>query len=286
MKKNVLVTGATGFIGKYVVATLLKQGFAVIATSARPEKAAEADWYKDVTYIPFLLDQWDPATDLFSFFGKPDLLIHLAWEGLPNYKSSFHIDENLPRHKTFLGNLLSNGLTDLTVVGTCFEYGMQNGELEESMPSTPANPYAIAKDELRKYLESMQSWYSFSFKWARLFYMYGIGQNPNSLLSQLDKALQNGDPIFNMSGGEQIRDYLAVEKVAAGIVQVAIQQKVTGIINIASGIPVTVKQLVEDHLREKQAKIFLNLGHYPYPDFEPMYFWANIKKLKTITVYE
>ena len=66
---------------------------------------------------------------------------------------------------------------------------------------------------------------TFDCKWIRLFYMYGEGQNPNSLLSQLQTALQNGDQEFNMSGGEQERDYLPIEKVAEYIVTIALQNK-------------------------------------------------------------
>src|SRR5205085_3838924 len=123
----------------------------------------------------------------------PDLAIHLAWEGLPNYKSAFHEEVNYPRHLAFLSNLLRNGLKDLSVTGTCFEYGMQEGCLTEDMPCYPANPYARAKDRLRTSLEQLQAEYDFVLKWIRLFYMYGKGQHPNSLLSQLDKALAAGE---------------------------------------------------------------------------------------------
>jgi dTDP-6-deoxy-L-talose 4-dehydrogenase (NAD+) len=159
---------------------------------------------------------------------------------------------------------------------------MQEGPLTEDMSAMPSNPYAIAKNELRKSLEELKQCYSFSVKWVRLFYMYGRGQNPNSLFSQLDKALENNDQIFNMSGGEQTRDYLPIEKVAEYIVKIALQEKVTGIINCCSGHPVTVKQLVEDYLQKRNKAIKLNPGYYSYPDYEPMHFWGNTNKLKTI----
>ena len=112
--------------------------------------------------------------------------------------------------------------------------------------------------------------------------MYGQGQNPNSLFSQLDKALTNGDAVFNMSGGEQVRDYLPVEKMATYIVDIALQNKITGIINCCSGVPVTVKELVETYLKERNKNISLNLGYYPYSDYEPMRFWGDNSKLKSI----
>ena len=280
--RKVLVTGATGFIGNYVVQELLTQGYHVLATSADPNKVRRMSWFTQVKYIPFDLGNMDPSTNYFQFFKNPDLLIHLAWEGLPNYKSSFHVQVNLPRQKAFLENLIQNGLSDLTVTGTCLEYGMQEGALREDMPALPSNPYATAKDDLRKSLQSLQGTHSFSLKWIRLFYMYGKGQNPNSLLSQLDNAMNENKKIFNMSGGEQVRDYLPVEKVAEYIVKIALQKEVTGIINCCSRKPVTIKEFVEDYLKEKNKNIQLNLGYYPYPDYEPMRFWGDNSKLKTI----
>jgi nucleoside-diphosphate-sugar epimerase len=213
-------------------------------------------------------------------------MIHLAWEGLPNYKSSFHKEINLPRHFSLLQNLIQNGLKDLAVTGTCFEYGMQEGCLQEDMPVFPANPYAQAKNTLRVELQRLQAQYAFEFKWIRLFYMYGKGQNPNSLLSQLDKALAAHEPVFNMSGGEQVRDYLPIEKVAEYIVGIALQKQVTGVINCCSGEPVKIKDLVNHYLAQKEQSIALNLGHYPYPDYEPMRFWGDNTKLKNILTNE
>jgi len=112
--------------------------------------------------------------------------------------------------------------------------------------------------------------------------MYGKGQNANSLLSQLERSVAGGDKVFNMSGGEQVRDYLPVEKVAEYIVAIAMQNNVQGIVNCSSNNPVTVKKLVEDYLIQNDKHISLNLGYYPYADYEPMAFWGDNTKLKTI----
>jgi len=279
---KILVTGATGFIGGFVVSELLSQGHKVIASSINEEKARRASWYPAVKYIPFQLAEFDPSDDLYQFFDQPDSLVHLAWEGLPNYNSLFHLDVNYPRHALFLENMVRFGLRDMTVAGTCLEYGMQQGCLDENMPSAPGNPYAKAKDLLRERLSQLQQAIPFHLKWARLFYMYGQGQNPNSLFSQLDAALKRGDKIFNMSGGEQVRDFLPVEKVAEYVAKIAVQNRIEGIINCCSGKPVTVKQLVLDYLKEKEKDIKLNFGYYPYPDYEPMSFWGDNSLIRTL----
>jgi len=280
--KRVLVTGATGFIGQYVVDRLLSEGHSVIATSATEERARKTSWFDQVRYIPFNLNAFDPGTDYHRFFGQPEVLIHLAWEGLPNYTSGFHLEVNYPRHAAFLGNLVRHGLRDLTVTGTCLEYGMQEGCLREDMPVRPAVAYARAKDTLRQRLQQLQTEMSFSLKWVRLFYMYGKGQNPGSLFSQLDRALENGDESFNMSGGEQVRDFLPVEKAAEYLAKIALQGRAEGIINCCSGVPVQLKQWVQNYLNARQKSIRLNLGYYPYPGYEPMSFWGDNSKIKAL----
>jgi len=280
--KKILVTGATGFIGDYVIKYLLNKNYPVIATSLSESNARKKDWFEDVTYISFDFKNIDPNKDYYKFFQQPDLLIHLAWEGLPNYKSEVHTKINLPLQSAFLKNIIANGLKDITVTGTCFEYGMQEGCLREDADAHPANFYGIAKNELRNYLEELQKNISFNFKWIRLFYLYGYGKNPNSLLSQLDEALANNEKVFNMSGGQQVRDYLPIEKAAEYIVKIALQQKVQGVINCCSGQPITVEEFVKEYLEKKNKKISLNLGYYPYPDYEPMAFWGDNNKLKSI----
>lgn len=283
--KKILVTGATGFIGNYVIEQLLEKNYIVIASSANDLKAREKSWFSRVIYKACNLELVNDHINYYDFFDKPDKMIHLAWEGLPNYKAPFHIEINLPRHQRFLENLLANGLKDLTVTGTCFEYGMKEGALTEDMPVSPANPYGIAKNNLRNFIDQLQKKYTFSFKWIRLFYMYGKGQSPKSLLSQLENALNNNE-MFNMSGGEQIRDFLPVENVADYILRIVMQNDINGIINCCSGQPVTVKQFIEDYLKRNHKKIQLNLGYYPYPDYEPMHFWGDNTKLKNILHHE
>ncbi|MDQ6763128.1 MAG: NAD-dependent epimerase/dehydratase family protein [Bacteroidota bacterium] len=276
---KILITGARGFICKYVVTELLKYDHEIIATTSRHEIPASSDHLK---FVFLDLNNISDKENYFVKLEKPDVLIHLAWQGLPNYKSLFHFEDNLPAHYSFLKNLVSNGLKKIVVTGTCFEYGMKDGCLLEDMVTDPQNPYAIAKDSLRKFLFALQEKKSFDCTWIRLFYMYGKGQNPNSLLSQLDMALLNGDEIFNMSGGEQIRDYLPVEKVAEYIVKISLQNEVSGIVNCCSGKPVKVKDFVENYLKENNKPIKLNTGFYPYPDYEAMAFWGDDTKLKKI----
>lgn len=276
---KILVTGASGFIGSYVLDYLVNNtNHQVIATSRNKEKVKDKTWYSKVQF--FEADLYSKKRNFLDFFDNPDMLIHLAWSNLPNYTKSFHITENLVKDILFLENILDHGLKQLVVTGTCFEYGMQEGELRESMLTQPQNPYSIAKDTLRKFLEIKTKENNIRFLWLRLFYMFGAGQSSNSIISQLESAIQKGERQFNMSGGEQLRDYLPVEKVAEYIVKCALNRKAIGVINISSGKPVKLRNLIEDYLKTIGKDIKLNLGYYPYSSIEPMEFWGSDKKLK------
>ena len=272
---KIAVTGASGFIGRHVLTDLLEHGADVVAVT---RDAAHLNGV-DATVGIVEMDISNPPANCFERLGKPDVLIHLAWGGLPDYKSLHHFETELPRQYQFLKSLVEDGLPSMLVTGTCFEYGMRSGALSEEMLPQPDNPYGYAKNALRQQLQYLQSGRSFNLAWARLFYTYGEGQAATSLYPALKGAVMRGDKVFNMSGGEQLRDYLHISEIARQIVRLAMSQRDTGVINICSGNPVSVRRLAEQWLRENNWEIELNLGYYPYPDYEPMAFWGDRRLL-------
>ena len=274
---KVAVTGASGFIGRHVLTELLQHGVEIVAVT---RKASRLPGMSEAVRI-VEMDISQPAIDFFEKMGRPDVLIHLAWGGLPNYKSLHHFKNELPRQYHFLESMIEGGLASLLVTGTCFEYGMQFGELSSDMPTKPTNPYGYAKDALRKQLEFLRSIKPFNLTWGRLFYMYGDGQPSTSLYPKLKEAVLRGDKIFRMSGGEQLRDYLPVTEIARQIVHLALDQRDLSVVNICSGKPISVRKLVEQWLFENNWKIELNLGYYSYSDYEPMAFWGDQNRLNT-----
>lgn len=272
--KTVTVTGATGFVGRNVIKHLQKfNSFRVIATGRDEKRLREFG----TEYVVYDLNQ--ACDNCYERLGRPDLLIHLAWEGLPNYKELFHVERNLPASYRFLKCMIQQGLPCLTVTGTCYEYGLQNGCLTEDVTANPVTNYGIAKDSLRRFLEALQLHHAFRLHWARLFYMYGEGQNPKALIPLLDRAIDSGAKTFNMSGGEQLRDYLSVEEAAEMLVKVSIQKQIDGIINICSGMPVSIRHIVEQRITQQGGQVKLNLGVLPYPEHEPMAYWGDSTKL-------
>ena len=281
---KVAVTGSTGFIGRHVLAELANHPVEVIAIARRlPQGGPHCQDTKTGSVVAqgkfVQMDIQDVSSETFDQIGNPDVLVHLAWGGLPNYRSLHHFEEELLIQYRFLRTLVQSGLGSIVVTGTCFEYGMQSGPLSEDMEARANNPYGFSKDALRRQLEYLRAVHPFSLTWARLFYLYGEGQSENSLFQQLKRAVQHGDKVFNMSGGEQLRDYLPVADVAKYLVALALARKDIGVVNICSGKPISVRELVENWVEENGWAIGLNLGYYPYPDYEPLAFWGTRSKL-------
>jgi nucleoside-diphosphate-sugar epimerase len=269
---RVALTGATGFIGRHVAAELARRRVDTTLLVRRPPT-------EPTPHRTVLADCADAPADLYERAGRPDVLLHLAWGGLPNYDSTHHFEQELPAHYRFIKAMVAAGLPHVVVAGTCFEYGLQSGPLHEELPCAPDNAYGFAKDALRRELEFLRARQPFMLTWARLFYLHGEGQAPNSLLPLLHSAAERGDREFPMSGGEQLRDYLPVQAAAADLVGLALRRRDDGIVNLCSGRPVSVRSLVEGWIREHGWSIVPKLGHYPYPRHEPMAFWGDRGKL-------
>jgi dTDP-6-deoxy-L-talose 4-dehydrogenase (NAD+) len=277
---KVLVTGATGFVGRHVVQALLARGCEVRAVARNAETAADLSWINAVEFIA--ADIHAPTLNIQALTDGVDALVHLAWPGLPNYQALFHFEHNLMADYRFIKSAVEAGVSQVLVTGTCFEYGLQSGPLSEQTAAQPSNPYGLAKNTLRVFLQNLQQVQPFTLQWARLFYLHGEGQNPNSLLAALDRAIDAGDDSFNMSAGEQLRDYLAIETAAGYLAAILQQREFDGVINCASGQPISVRALVEQRLQARGSSIRLNLGHYPYPTHEPMAFWGVTDRLQQL----
>ena len=268
---TIAVTGASGFLGRYVVAELLRHPVNVIALSRDAQKLASLPAQVHVLQK----DLRAPGPRDYDELGRPDVLLHLAWEGLPQYQELFHFEQELPRQYQFLKGLINAGLPAVVVSGTCLEYGHQSGALREDLPARPTTAYGYAKAALYQQLVHLNRAHPFALTWARLFYLYGPGQHEQSLYSKLHRACAQGDRHFSMSGGEQLRDYLPVTEAARLLVALTLRQAPLGLINVCSGHPTSVRTLAEMWLRTLGNNMALDLGRYPYPDYEPMAFWGN-----------
>ena len=169
------IIGSSGFIGKSVIRE-------AISRNIDYKQWSHSSCDKKDYFNLLETDSWSLLMN-----SQPSTAILLSWPGLPNYSKAFHLNQNLPACMHLIDSLYKVGLKKLVVAGTCYEYGLQNGALKEDQLTDPINAYSIAKDSLRRYIFNNKTYSSLSCCWARIFYPYGLGQNPNSLLPSLQR---------------------------------------------------------------------------------------------------
>jgi nucleoside-diphosphate-sugar epimerase len=268
-KQKVLVTGATGFVGRHVVKQLVDNGYEVFSLVRDLEKAASLESLKKSTHIYFDITKppIKPTLPTDSIF------IHCAWGDVRDTLSLNHIETHLLDNYRAIKQIIEYGIRQILITGTCYEYGLQYGALKPSALTQPNTPYAIAKDTLHKSLRALQAKLDFELIWARLFYTYGAGQDEKSVISLFDKALQDNDEVFNMSFGEQLLDFLPVENVAEKIINLLSHRD--GVFNVCSGAPMSLRRLLENRAKEAGKTIRFNLGFYEYRKQDSLAIWGD-----------
>jgi dTDP-6-deoxy-L-talose 4-dehydrogenase (NAD+) len=273
VKTVVAVTGSEGFVGRHVVDSLTRSPGVEVVRIVRPGSRAEPKAGCRIVTADVLADSREHPLER----APADILVHLAWRGLNDFRSDEHRDQ-VTAHVRFLDRSVDAGVKRVVCAGTCLEYGLVEGEVDEESPAQPTIAYAQAKNELHKKLLEIMQHKAASLLWARIFYPFGPGQHSKSLWTSLQDAIDRADRTFPMSPGMQMRDYLPVEDVGAILAQLACADA-EGVLNVCSGEPVVLRQLVADWTQDRGSEIALEPGVYGYPDYEPMEFWGSRRRL-------
>jgi nucleoside-diphosphate-sugar epimerase len=253
---EVFITGATGFVGRYVVHGLVKHKYRINILCRNLEKAKSLfSEYKNIKFINFDIN--DDANIL--NFSPPDCLIHCAWSDLDNILSMSHSDTHFSAHRNFLSALIKKGISKIIITGSFSEYGLQQGPVCYSTPTAPVTPYGIAKDGLHKFLCELKKSFEFKLIWLRLFHVYANKNNLRGLFYELENAVKNNQTDFDMTSGEQLLDYMDVEIAADSIVKSMYLND--GVYNVCSGRPLPLKDIVKQWLQLNSYNIDLNLGN-------------------------
>jgi dTDP-6-deoxy-L-talose 4-dehydrogenase (NAD+) len=271
---KVALTGASGFVGSYLIKILLKKKNIEIFNLYRKHKIDN----KKVKNIKFDFHKLDDR--FYKQIKKIDILIHLAWDNLDDHNSYKHL-KTYKNNLSFLKKLISKKIKKIFIMGTCFEYGKRReGLLKENYKTYPSNNYAISKDKLRKSLfHFIKKKTETKIIWGRLFYLFGENQPKKTLYGSLKESIKRKNKKFNMSPGDQKRDYLHVRDVAMYVMLLSLFYKKSAIINICSGKGVKLLNIVKKWKKSLKGQIRLNLGYYNYSNKEPLNFWGSNDKL-------
>lgn len=234
---RIFITGGTGFIGKPLL-ELLSPKHQLLVLSRRPPKKNQ----NNITFIKGNLSNLPRLKSYIKRF-KPEAIIHLAWEGLPDYSVSQSF-KNLKYSLDLMLLAQEIGCSKFLGAGTCWEYGQRSGKLSEELASQPLNIFALAKDCFRRLGEAVSREGKISFVWMRFFYVYGPGQKSSSLIPHLIRSLKKGKrPVVKTP--EARNDFIYVEDVARAIAEIAARAKSSAIYNIGSGKLTRVGEIVK-----------------------------------------
>jgi nucleoside-diphosphate-sugar epimerase len=254
MPRRILVTGATGFLGRPAARLLEQRGWEVIGASSSGA---------DSTTAVDLLD--DAAVGKLLAETRPTHLLHAAWRAV--HGDVMRSTDNLTWLKASLSLVQAfrdSGGTRAAVLGTSAEYDWREGVLRNNVtPMRPGTIYGACKRALHVALEGYARATNLSLVWPRVFFLYGPGEHESRLAASVVRSLLRGE-LAECTHGRQIRDYLYIDDVAAGIVS-ALESDYNGAIDIVSGEGIAVRDLVTRIAQAMGREDLLKLGARPSP---------------------
>jgi UDP-glucuronate decarboxylase len=275
---KILITGAAGFIGSHIARQLVREGHEVHAV-VRPQTDL---WrLKDIRdSLHFihgdLLDS--------SFILPPssfDFCVHLAWYVEPGKYLHSPLNKDWVEASLRLARCLKEtGCRRFISAGTCFEYATSDPPRHESTPTAPSTVYVQSKLELFHKLPSV----GIDFAWVRFFYQYGPYEDARRLMPVVINLLRRGEEA-KLVPGDRLRDYLHIEDVASAVCAVT-QSKLTGAVNIGSGVPNTVRDIGLKIGELLNRPDLIKLGAFPWSPTEPMDILADNTKLREGTSWK
>jgi nucleoside-diphosphate-sugar epimerase len=225
---RILITGGTGFIGRYLLPLMNQHHIMLIGRSGNSPGGSNLKFLKADLAIPA---SWVEQVREFS----PEACIHLAWSGLPDYSLAKCI-ENFNINMELLGFLSDIKCNKIFVAGTCWEYGDLQAKVSEKYLPSPTNLFASFKTSIRLIGERLAVSKAVNLIWGRIFFVYGEGQRTTSLIPGCYQSFKNGKSP-ELRNPNAVNDFIHVSDVARAILRLIESHSAEGIFNIGSGKP-------------------------------------------------
>jgi UDP-glucose 4-epimerase len=278
---NILLTGATGFIGSEISKQIIESGNNLLALVR-----VESDLFRIADLLPSLqtlkyssLTEKKLIESLKKF--RPDILIHCGWKGVDDRDSYQQLEYNLPFVADSVELAYLTGCRQWLGIGSQAEYGIVNKPIVEETSLNPITMYGAAKAAAFYTSKILCKKYKLIFSWARIFSVYGPNDNKKYLIPYIIKNIISGKSP-QITKCEQKWDYLYVSDAASAILKIA-ELKLEGAFNIGSGNAVVLKEVVELIRNKINNKIELSYGSINYTNEQNMHLEADIRKLSEIS---
>lgn len=273
---RVLITGGTGFVGGPCVRAALERG-AEVHVLARSERAVPPG----VRFHAIDLFDADRVNEIVSAV-RPTHLLHLAWIATPGvYWTSPENERWVQASIDLLEAFAAVGGKRVVATGTCAEYDWTGDGVcrERGTYLRPATLYGERKDWTRDLSKKLADDRGLSLAWARLFFLYGPGEHPARLVPSVTRALLAGQPA-DCTEGTQRRDFLHVDDAADALISLLFSE-ITGPVNVASGVAVSVREVVEKIGVATGRPELVRFGVRPTPPGDPPLLVADVTRLRT-----
>jgi nucleoside-diphosphate-sugar epimerase len=270
---RVIVTGASGFVGRHAVSELRSLGHSVISVGRNPNQA-DAHWITTDLLTP-------GAADALAKAANADALLHLAWtthHGL--YWNDLANLEWLCATVELVVALAKRGTRRVCVAGTCFEYDWpQDGDCSECFTATSSHTlYDAAKSSCRRVLDQIAGQIGLSIAWGRLFYLFGPGEDPDRLVASVCRSVLAGESA-RCSSGRAVRDFMDVRDAGAALARLTVSN-VRGPVNIASGEMASIGHIAMTIGELAARPDLIGLGAIPDRVGDPPRITADVTRLR------
>jgi protein O-GlcNAc transferase len=232
--RRVLLTGASGFLGRQTIGPLLDLSFEVHAVG-NTVTDPRARWYR-----ADLLDQGSRRQ--LAAAVRPDALLHCAWVTQPGAYRTSPANLDWVAASLDLARLAEQyGARRMLMVGSCTEYdwrGLPARPWREDDPCQPVSLYGTAKNALHRLAAAFAAQVGTGLVWARLFHLYGPHEAPSRLVPSLLAALREGRQA-ETGPAEAVRDFMHVADAGRALAHL-LAGEIHGTVNVASGEPVRI----------------------------------------------
>lgn len=271
------VTGASGFIGSYLVKELVDDGHEVLCLKRSTSNLeAIGKYIKKIQFVDYS-DNWKTVFCTF----KPDIIYNLAWNGVAAADRVYWNRQisNIAMQQDLLELAIQVGCRKFVGIGSQSEYGDFNEKIDEEYPVNPKTAYAAIKVACLTIMKAFCELHKIEWYWFRLFPVFGPHESDNWLIPSLIKNILTEDHM-DLTPGEQKLSYLYVGECAKAIMMAIYADNHSGVYNICSDNPIPLKTLVEK-IRDKINQNFqLNFGALSYRYGQSMYMEGDTTALR------